>query len=132
MAKLTDVKQKAALKNVLKKLSALRLTLRKDERAILDQFVLGMSAEVAGHRYGADLPAKLVGAKLAGAKLAGAKLAGAKLAGAKAEVAGHRYGADLPAKTVGAKLVGAKNVGAKIAGARIVFNAQAGAYQVLD
>ena len=42
-------KQTQALKRLTKKLSALRTTLRKDERDLLDQLILGASADVAGH-----------------------------------------------------------------------------------
>ena len=43
-------KQARALARLLKKLSALRMTLGKDERDILDQLVLGAKAQVGGHR----------------------------------------------------------------------------------
>ncbi len=42
-------KQIQALKRLVKKLSALRATLRRDERQLLDQIILGLSAEAAGH-----------------------------------------------------------------------------------
>ena len=38
-----------ALKRLVKKLSALRATLRKDERALLDRLVIGEKSEVQGH-----------------------------------------------------------------------------------
>ena len=43
-------KQTQALGRLTKKLSALRKTLAKDERFILDQLILGADADVAGHR----------------------------------------------------------------------------------
>ncbi len=42
-------KKKQALKRLVKKLSALRATLRRDERELLDQLVLGSAAEVQAH-----------------------------------------------------------------------------------
>ena len=42
-----DVKQDQAIKRLLKKLSALRATLKNDERKLLDQLVTG-SAERSG------------------------------------------------------------------------------------
>ena len=127
-----DDKQARTLKRLIKKLSALRHTLSKSERELLDTLVLGEPAEVEGH-------AMMQGAKLSGAKLAGAKLAGAKLAG-EAEVEGHAMlqgaklsGAKLSgAKLAGAKLAGAKLAGAKLAGQQVVFNAVTGSYEVED
>jgi hypothetical protein len=46
-------KQTAAMKRLLKKLSALRKTLRKDERELLDHLVIRES-EVKGHAFMAD------------------------------------------------------------------------------
>jgi hypothetical protein len=46
-------KQTQPLKRLIKKLSALRMVLRKDERSLLDQLILGESAsELAGYRLG--------------------------------------------------------------------------------
>ena len=42
-------KRTLAMKRLLKKLSALRKTLRKDERELLDQLVIRESSEVKGH-----------------------------------------------------------------------------------
>jgi hypothetical protein len=42
-------KQVLAMKSLARKLSALRVTLRKDERVLLDQMVLGAFSEVQGH-----------------------------------------------------------------------------------
>jgi hypothetical protein len=44
-------KKTQAQKRLLKKLSALRKTLRKDEREALDRFILGASGEVRAHGY---------------------------------------------------------------------------------
>ncbi|HZQ08564.1 MAG TPA: hypothetical protein VFD70_18425 [Anaerolineae bacterium] len=59
---MTD-KEQATLKRVAKKLSAMRVTLSKDERAILDQLVLGASVkersrkrEVEGHQAKINTP----------------------------------------------------------------------------
>ena len=48
MARLT-AKQTTALRRLTKKLSALRSTLKKDERELLDQLVIGAAVEVKGH-----------------------------------------------------------------------------------
>jgi hypothetical protein len=42
-------KKNQALGRLTKKLSALRATLRKDERDLLDELILGAAAEVAAH-----------------------------------------------------------------------------------
>ncbi len=42
-------KKNQALKRLLKKLSALRATLRHDERVLLDEIILGSVAEVSAH-----------------------------------------------------------------------------------
>ncbi len=49
--------RRAALVRVTKKLSALRSTLKKDERELLDRIVLG-AAEVAGHAVTAEVFSK--------------------------------------------------------------------------
>ncbi len=51
-------KQSRALGRLLKKLSALRVTLGKDERDLLDQLVLGAKAEVGGHALTSRVAAK--------------------------------------------------------------------------
>jgi hypothetical protein len=43
-------KQAAALKRVTKKLTAMRQTLTKDERQVLDLLIVGATTEVKGHR----------------------------------------------------------------------------------
>lgn len=128
-----DDKQTQALKRLIKKLSALRKTLSKSERELLDTLILGASAEVEAH---AMHSAKVASAKIAGAKIAGAKMAGAKVAGAvqSAEVEGHAmHGAKIAgAKIAGAKIAGAKVASAKIAGRQVVFDAATASYQVVD
>jgi len=42
-----------ALKRLVKKLSALRATLRKEERDLLDELIVGRAAEVEGHSMNA-------------------------------------------------------------------------------
>jgi len=74
-----DAKQEKALARLLKKLSALRVTLAKDERDILDQFVLGARAEVAAHG--------MTMAKVSAARVSSAKVSAAKALAA--EVTGH-------------------------------------------
>ena len=44
-----DVKQDQAIKRLLKKLSALRATLKNDERKMLDQLVTGSADDVEAH-----------------------------------------------------------------------------------
>lgn len=44
-----DVKQDQSFKRLLKKLSALRATLKNDERKLLDQLVIGSADEVEAH-----------------------------------------------------------------------------------
>ena len=53
-------KRTQALKRLVKKLSALRATLRKDERDLLDELVLGAPAEVAAHGMTSAVASKLV------------------------------------------------------------------------
>jgi hypothetical protein len=48
MARLT-AKQTTSLRRLTKKLSALRSTLKKDERDLLDQLIIGAAVEVKGH-----------------------------------------------------------------------------------
>lgn len=51
-------KKTLAMKRLLKKLSAMRKTLRKDERELLDSLIIRQSAEVRGHAdLGADFGA---------------------------------------------------------------------------
>ena len=51
-----DVKQDQAVKRLLKKLSALRATLKNDERSLLDQLVTGAANEVEAHRLSPKSP----------------------------------------------------------------------------
>lgn len=52
-------KQTQALKRLTKKLSALRKTLRKDERDLLDQLILGEgAAEVSAHKFSSKASSK--------------------------------------------------------------------------
>ena len=44
-----DIKQDQAFKRLLKKLSALRATLKNDERSLLDGLVIGSADEVEAH-----------------------------------------------------------------------------------
>ena len=44
-----DIKQDQAIKRLLKKLSALRATLKNDERSLLDEMVTGSADEVEAH-----------------------------------------------------------------------------------
>ena len=44
-----DIKQDQAFKRLLKKLSALRATLKNDERSLLDEMVTGSADEVEAH-----------------------------------------------------------------------------------
>ena len=44
-----DIKQEQAIKRLLKKLSALRVTLNNDERKFLDELVIGSANEVTAH-----------------------------------------------------------------------------------
>src|SRR3972149_4734213 len=82
-------KQTQALGRLTKKLSALRKTLGKDERIILDQLILGADADVAGHAMAsakAPKPAARV-AEVAGHAMTTAKTP--RPAARVAEVAGH-------------------------------------------
>lgn len=81
-----DTKQQAALKRLTKKLSALRQTLRKDERELLDTIVLGQRAEVKGHRlYGTTVG----GATVGGATVGSRDKRTTKKGKGDAEVSGH-------------------------------------------
>ena len=51
-----DVKQDQAIKRLLKKLSALRATLKNDERKMLDQLVIGSVNEVEAHTLSQKSP----------------------------------------------------------------------------
>jgi len=51
-----DVKQDQAVKRLLKKLSALRATLKNDERKLLDQLVTGPADEVEAHSLSPKSP----------------------------------------------------------------------------
>ena len=46
-----NVQEKAIMKSILTKLSALRVTLDDDEQEVLDQLILGSPAEVEAHRF---------------------------------------------------------------------------------
>ena len=46
-----DEKQTRALGRLIKRLNAVRQTLRSDERGLLDRMVEGSFGEVAGHQY---------------------------------------------------------------------------------
>ncbi len=96
-----DEKQAKTLKRVIKKLNALRKTLRKDERAMLDALIVRES-EVTGH-------AMNVNAMNAGAMNAGMHLGDAMNAGA---VQADAVSAD-------AALAGAMSAGAVVADAVI-------------
>ena len=65
-----EAKQAQVLKRVTKKLSALRVTLRKDERDILDQLILGAKAEVGGHRLASAKASRAASSRVAAAKAA--------------------------------------------------------------
>lgn len=80
-------KQTQALKRLTKKLNALRKTLRKDERDILDQLVLGEAgAEVAAHKFSTKAATK---ASEVAAHKFGTK-ASSKASNAVVEVAAHK------------------------------------------
>jgi hypothetical protein len=72
-------KQTQALARLVKKLSALRATLRKDERDLLDQLILG---EVAGHGMASAKASRASAAKAA--EVAGHGMSAAKASAAKA------------------------------------------------
>jgi hypothetical protein len=83
-------KQTQALKRLTKKLSALRATLRKDERDLLDQLILGASADVAGHALTSAISTEAVTSRpteVAAHAMTSAK--SSKPASRRAEVAGH-------------------------------------------
>src|SRR5215207_220878 len=46
--------QSKALNRLIRKLSAMRTTLRKDERELLDQLLLGAQVDVSGHAASMD------------------------------------------------------------------------------
>jgi uncharacterized protein YjbI with pentapeptide repeats len=136
-----DDKQTRTLKRLTKKLSALRQTLSKSERELLDTLILGAPAEVSGHALHG---AQVAGAQVAGAQMAGAQIAGAMAAGAvpSAEVSGHAMHG---AQVAGAQIAGATAAGAvpsaEVSGhamasasaqvqSAISFNAAKGAYTV--
>lgn len=61
-----NTKEKATLNRLAKKLSAIRATLKKDERDMLDRLILGH--EVGGHKMTTGKPQRTVGAAAAETK----------------------------------------------------------------
>ena len=57
-----DDKQTRTMKRLVKKLSALRHTLSKSERELLDTLILGAPAEVMGHAIPGAVPGAIPGA----------------------------------------------------------------------
>jgi hypothetical protein len=87
-------KQVLAMKSLARKLSALRSTLRKDERVLLDQMVLGAFSEVQGHAMQGAATGAAVGAATGAATGAAVGAASGVLHDAKnkkrgTEVEGH-------------------------------------------
>lgn len=122
-----DPKQQAALKRLTKKLSALRQTLRKDERDILDTMVIGKPAEVRGHRLErVERLETMTGAAR--------KKNTPKRRGGEPEVSGHALNPGsqtLGAQTLGAQTLGAQTLGAQTLGA-LTFDADQQQYTVVD
>jgi len=105
--------QDQAFKRLLKKLSAMRATLRNDEREILDAIVTG---EVEAHKLSVDKAADKAAGKAAGkaAEVAAHKLsvdkaadkAAGKAADKAAEVAAHKLSVDKAADKAAGKAAG--------------------------
>ncbi len=128
-------KQTLALKRLLKKLSALRVTLRRDERDLLDQLVLGASADVAGHAMVGAASTQAAAAKMARAastevaahqlaKAAATKAAAAKMArAASTEVAAHAMSTEAAARGVvsGAQLASSIRAAIAFDAARAIY-----------
>src|SRR5206468_1834786 len=118
-------KQQTALKRLAKKLSALRATLSKDERVLLDRIVLNQ--EVTPHMISAANTGKALAANKATdvalhSMTTGAANTGKALAANKAtEVALHSM-------TTGAANTGAANAAANL----LQFDATTGGYRVTD
>ncbi|MCC7164074.1 MAG: hypothetical protein IT331_16370 [Anaerolineae bacterium] len=125
-------KQKAALNRLTKKLSALRATLSKDERILLDRIVLGN--EVAGHKMTTDA------ARGARKRAVSSAASGGKGAKKVSEVAMHGMttgavsGAKVtqPNKRVVSGAQAAVSSGAANVGALLEFDAMTGGYRVTD
>lgn len=148
-------KQKAALNRLSKKLSALRATLPKDERILLDRIVLGTN-QVEGHKMttdaaqgarnravsGAASGAKKVSEVTAHGMVTGAAsgaAAGAKAVKKVSEVTAHGMvmgaasGAKASKTAQGAASAAKAAVsGAANVGALLEFDATAGGYRVSD
>jgi hypothetical protein len=126
-----DDKQTRALKRLTKKLSALRQTLSKSERELLDTLILGapaagraevvQPAEVEGHAMTAS------GRAVAGRAAAGRAVAGRAVEAVEtAEVEGHAMAAS------GRAVAGRAVAGRAVAGRQVVFDAATASYQVVD
>ena len=119
-----DDKQTRTLKRLVKKLSALRQTLTKSERELLDTLVLGASAEVEAHAMAAGRAA--AGRAAAGRAAAGRAAAGRAVEAVQtAEVEGH-------AMAAGRAAAGRAAAGRAVAGRQVVFDAASASYQVVD
>ena len=103
-------KQTQALARLLKKMSALRVTLRKDERDLLDEIVLGAKAEVAGHKLSGAMSGRVAKAKRA--EVAGHKLSAKVLKAKRADEAVTPR----PTEVIAHRMAGAKTVSARMAG----------------
>jgi len=94
-------KRTQALKRLVKKLSALRATLRKDERDLLDELVLGAPAEVAAHGMTSAVASKPVMSRAAEVAAHGMTSAVSKAASKRAtEVAAHGMTSAVASKPV--------------------------------
>ena len=122
-------KQTQALSRLAKKLSALRVTLRKDERDLLDELILGHAAEVAAHSMNAAAAkaSKTPRAAEVAAHSMNAAAAKASKTPRAAEVAAHSMAG---AASKSAKTTRMGEASAHMVNELIEFDAQAKAYRV--
>ena len=123
-----NAQDRAAMKALLAKLSAVRMTLADEEQALLDGLVLSRPAEVAAHRMAqaADLKADPAVADVAAHRMAQA--ADLKADPAVDEVAAHRMAqaADLKADPAVADVAAHRMAQAF----EIIFDTEMEAYQI--
>jgi hypothetical protein len=126
-----NAKETKALERLTPKLSALRKTLRGEERKLLDRMVLGMTSEVSAHsaRVGQKIPAsKTPSAQPRGEVSLHSASVGQKIPATKTPSAQPRFSeVSLHSASVGQKIPASKTPSAD---ARIELDASKGVYRI--
>src|SRR5579859_4158516 len=126
-----NAKETKALERLTPKLSALRKTLRGEERKLLDRMVLGMASEVSAHsaRVGQKIPAsKTPSAQPRGEVSLHSASVGQKIPASKTPSAQPRSSeVSLHSASVGQKIPASKTPSAD---ARIELDASKGVYRI--